>query len=331
MKILVIRFSSIGDIVLCSPVLRCLKNALPATEIHFLTKKKFAGLLEFNPHLKKIHALDESLKEVRQNLKDEHFDLIIDLHSSLRSRWICLLLGRPVLSVKKRNFDKWLLVRFGWNRLGTEHVVERYMQTLKPLKIEADNEGLEFYPCDCEKPEDSELPDFYKDGHFAVFSIGGTHFTKRMPAPKWMELLHKFPCPVIIAGGKEDMEEAARIEKAGKLAGKTIFNACGKFTIGGTAHLIRQSKLIVSHDTGLMHIAAAFQKPVVCIWGNTVPAFGFYPWKTDYYNLEVKNLSCRPCTRIGKASCPKGHFFCMDHQDLRQEGLWNFINKALNR
>jgi ADP-heptose:LPS heptosyltransferase len=329
LKILVIRFSSIGDIVLCSPVLRCLKNAFPKTEIHFLTKKKFAGLLEFNPHLKKIHALDESLSALKQNLKEEEFDLIIDLHSSLRSRWLCLLLGRPVLSVRKRGFDKWLLVRFGWNRLGSEHVVERYMKTLKPLGIEPDNKGLEFYPCDCEKPQASELPAFYEEGNFAVFSIGGTHFTKRMPSPKWMEFLLKFPCPVILAGGKEDMEEAARIEKAGKLAGKSVFNACGKFTIGGTAHLIRQSKLVISHDTGMMHIAAAFQKPVVCIWGNTVPAFGFYPWKTPHFNLEVKHLTCRPCTRIGKGSCPKGHFFCMEQQDLQQEGLWNFIRQAL--
>lgn len=330
MKILVIRFSSIGDIVLCSPVLRCLKKALPATEIHFLTKKKFAGLLEFNPYLTKTHSLGDSLSEISHELKKENFDLIIDLHSSLRSRWLSLLLNKPVLGVRKGSLSKWLLVHFGWNRLSAGHMADRYLKTIRPIGIEPDQEGLDFFPCDCEKPLEEELPDFVRNEKYAVFSIGGTHFTKRMPVARWIELMLEMHHPIVLAGGKEDLPAAEAIAKAGMLAGKKIFNACGKYTIGGTAHLIRNSNLVISHDTGLMHIAAAFQKPVVCIWGNTVPAFGFYPWKTPYFNLEVKNLSCRPCTRIGKPACPKGHFHCMNQQDLRQEPLWNFIREALN-
>ena len=330
MKILVIRFSSIGDIVLCSPVLRSLHQAFPSTEIHFLAKKKFYGLLEFNPHLKKIHALDGALANIRKQLESENFDLIIDLHHSLRSRWLCFLLGKPVLSVEKRSFDKWLLVRFGWDRLGQEHVVDRYLKTIEPLGIQADNKGLEFFPCDCEKPEEEELPEFIRKEKYAVFSIGGTHFTKRMPTGKWNELLSQMAGPVVIAGGKEDMEAAAVIEKSGLQAGKKVFNACGKFSLGGTSHLIRNSSLVISHDTGLMHIAAAFKKPVVCIWGNTVPAFGFSPWRTSHFNLEVQNLNCRPCSRIGSAACPKGHFNCMNQQDLQQKNLWSFIRKAMD-
>jgi ADP-heptose:LPS heptosyltransferase len=150
-----------------------------------------------------------------------------------------------------------------------------------------------------------------------------------MPAEKWVELCRQMPCPVILAGGKEDIAEAQKIEQAALAYGKTVFNACGKFSLGGTAHLIRTSSLVVSHDTGLMHIAAAFQKPVVCIWGNTVPDFGFSPWKTASFSLEVKNLPCRPCSRIGYPACPKGHFACMQQQNLQDAGLWAFITKSL--
>ena len=330
MKILLIRFSSIGDIVLCSPAIRCLKASFPQTELHFLTKKKFRSLLEFNPALNKIHNLDGSLSRLCNELKNEKYDLVIDFHGSLRSRWLCLLLGRPVLRLEKGNFAKWLLVTFGIRPKETRHVADRYLDTLLPLGVTSDGKGLDYFACNCEEPDWNELPAFISREKFTILSVGGTHFTKRMPAEKWISLISQLPGAIVIAGGKEDVATASTLEKAAASAGKQVFNACGQFSIGGSAWLISKAALVISHDTGLMHIAAAFRRPVVCIWGNTVPEFGFYPWKTESYQLEVMDLSCRPCTRIGKAACPKGHFACMNRQDLSDPGLHQFIQRALN-
>ena len=330
MKILVIRFSSIGDIVLCSPVLRCLRKRFPDAEIHFLTKKKFTGLLEFNPHINKIHGLEGSISPMLRELKSEKFDLLIDLHSSLRSKFLSLMLGKPALAYQKENFNKSLLVLFKKNRMSGRHVVDRYFDVVKPLGITNDFLGLEFYPCDCEIPGNDEIPPNIQAGQYAVFSIGGTHSTKRMPAAKWIEIAEKMPVPILIAGGREDISEAEKIESGGKSLGKSVFNACGKFSIGGSAHLVKNASLVISHDTGLMHIASAFKKPVVCIWGNTVPAFGMWPYQTANFNMEVSGLSCRPCSRIGFDQCPKKHFNCMNLQDTSQAGLWSFVLDALN-
>jgi len=329
LKILVIRFSSIGDIVLCSPILRALKEKYPEAEIQFLTKRKFLPLVEFNPNLSGSILLDDSLRKVVRQVRHHHFDLIIDLHNNLRSRWIGLLSGKPVLTYQKENWAKWLLIKTGKNRLSGKHVVERYFDSVRPLGIVPAPFGLEFYACDCEEPEESQLPEFTRTGKYAVLSIGGTHATKKMPAEKWMELCLFLSCPIILAGGPED--ESLAIEIINGSAKKTdrIFNACGKFSIGGTAHLLKNAALVISHDTGLMHIASAYRVPVVCIWGNTVPDFGFQPYKTRHFNLEVKDLDCRPCSRTGLDVCPKAHFKCMKEQNMQSPELWKFINQVL--
>jgi len=265
-----------------------------------------------------------------RELKNEKFDLLIDLHSSLRSKFLSLMLGKPTLAYQKENFNKSLLVLFKKNRMSGRHVVDRYFDMLKPLGIKNDFLGLEFYPCDCEIPSPDEIPPFIQTGLYAVFSIGGTHSTKRMPAAKWIEIAGKMPVPILIAGGREDIAEAEKIESGAKRLGKSVFNACGKFSIGGSAHLVKNAALVISHDTGLMHIASAFKKPVVCIWGNTVPAFGMWPYQTTNFSMQVGGLSCRPCSRIGFDQCPKGHFNCMNLQNTEEAELWAFIHNALN-
>lgn len=329
MKILVIRFSSIGDIVLCSPVLRALREKYPGSEIFFLTKRKFLSLIEFNPNISGTILLEDSLRKVVRQVRHHRFDLIIDLHHNLRSRWIGLLSGKPVLTYRKENLAKWLLIKTGKNHLSGKHVVERYFEAVRPLGISPAPFGLEFYPCDCEEPEESELPEFTRSEKYAVLSIGGTHATKKMPAAKWIELCLFLNCPVIIAGGQEDESLAIEISEGSAKKNNRIFNACGRFSIGGTAHLIKKSSLVISHDTGLMHIASAFQIPVICIWGNTVPDFGFQPYQTRHFNLEVKDLDCRPCSRTGLDACPKGHFNCMLGQNMQSPELWKFINQVL--
>lgn len=329
MKVLVLRFSSIGDIVLTSPVLRCLKEQVDGIEIHFLTKKKFFGLLEHNPRISRIFTFDGSLSVILPKLKAENYDLIIDLHNNLRSNYLKLRLGKPAFAFDKLNLQKWLLVNLKKDFMPNVHIVERYLDTIKKLGVKNDEKGLEFFPCDCEKVDESEFPSEIKGLPYAILSIGGTHFTKKMPVSKWIELASQVALPLVIVGGKEDLFVANQLEiELKKQAGK-VWNTCGKFTIGGSAHLIKNSALVLTHDTGMMHIAAAFQIPTVAIWGNTTPKLGMFPYRTEHINLEVNNLDCRPCSKIGFSACPKSHFDCMVKQDFSYKPLQKFIAQAI--
>jgi ADP-heptose:LPS heptosyltransferase len=330
-KILVLRFSSIGDIVLTSPVLRCLKEQIPNSEVHFLTKKKFSGLLEHNPHITKILTFEKAMGNVIKELQNENYDLVLDLHHNIRTFIIKFRLGKPSFSFDKLNWQKWVLVNLKKDFLPDNHVVDRYLKAAKPIGIADDGKGLEFFPCDCDSIDENSIPKEMRQLPFVVLSIGGTHFTKKMPVEKWAELARLIPIPMVIIGGKEDIEEGRILENLIRKFGQKVWNTCGLFNIGGSAHLIRKSVLVVSHDTGMMHIAAAFQKPIIAIWGNTSPRFGMFPFRTSYINLEVSELGCRPCSKIGFSHCPESHFKCMNLQSFTSPNLNNFIRYFLNR
>lgn len=321
-KVLVIRFSSIGDIVLCTPVIRCLKQ-LPGVELHFLTKRSFAGFMSHNPYIDKVHLLDKSLPAVIKELKKERFDFVVDLHNNLRSLRVKLALGRPSRSFHKLNFQKWLLTTFRIDRMPPVHIVDRYMHAAAPLGVVNDGEGLDFFIPDNDKVALGDLPEVFQKGYIA-FVIGGTYPTKRLPAEKIISLCSKLPLPVILLGGPEDAKAGEAIAKA---CGESVLNACGRFSLNSSASLVEQSKVVISHDTGLMHIAAAFNKPIASVWGNTVPELGMYPYlpqqrKTVSQIFEVKGLSCRPCSKIGYNACPKKHFRCMADMDESAVVKW---------
>lgn len=308
-KILIIRFSSIGDIVLTTPVIRCIKEQKPEIEIHFLTKKSFKGILEYNPYLSKIHTIEKDINEIARELKEENFDYVIDLHNNLRSLQTKKIIGKPSSSFKKLNFKKWMLVNFKINNMPAMHVVDRYLETAAALGIKNDLKGLDYFIPEKDEVTIQSLPSTHQNGYIG-FVIGAKHFTKQLPTEKIIAICKKLNRPIILLGGKEDKERAIAIEKA---VGATVYNACGNFNLNQSASIIKLAKKIISHDTGLMHIAAAFQKEIISVWGNTVPAFGFTPYLPDSKSkiVEVKNLACRPCSKIGYDKCPKGHFKCM--------------------
>lgn len=326
MKILVLRFSSIGDIVLTTPVVRVLKTSLDNAEVHYATKASFAGIFDANPYMDKVHTLNDSLMALVRELREEKFDCIIDLHNNLRTRIISFLLGVKTYRFNKLNQAKWLMVRFKLDRLPNRHIVERYMDTLKPLGLKNDSLGLDYFIPESQEVELEWLPEAFQK-EYVAFAMGGQHATKKLPLKRMIELCDKINKPIVLLGGKEDELAAeeivkffARRERASdyeeglqKLNKKAeIFNACGKFSLHQSASLLRQARYVFSHDTGLMHIAAAFQKHIFSIWGSTIPAFGMYPYRTKFVILEKQGLSCRPCSKIGFDKCPKGHFNCMN-------------------
>jgi ADP-heptose:LPS heptosyltransferase len=330
MKVLVIRFSSIGDIVLTTPVVRALKTQLPDAQVHYCTKKGFAGILSANPYIDKLHLLEGDLAPLLQELRAEKFDYIIDLHHNLRTALIKRRLGVKAYSFDKLNFEKWLAVNFKINRLPNVHIVDRYLATAAPLGIKADELGLDYFiPEQDEVPLDW-LPETHRKGYVA-YALGAQHNTKKLPLPRMIELCDRINKPIVLLGGKEDVPNGQQIEAffEQRLSSEPyeegllelnkkalIFNACGKFNLNQSASLVRQATHVFTHDTGLMHIAAAFKKQIFSIWGNTIPEFGMYPYRTKFTVLEKKELSCRPCSKIGYNKCPRGHFLCMNGINL---------------
>ena len=317
-KILILRFSSIGDIVLTTPVIRAIKQQVPGVQVHYATKPGFKAIVASNPYLNKVHYLPEKLDDLITELRAEQFDYVVDLHNNLRTRLIRWKLGVPGQGFHKLNFRKWLLVNLKINRMPAVHIVDRYLAAAGKLGVKNDGQGLDYFIPPADEVAVTSLPQTHQQGYIA-FAIGAQHATKRLPLEKILALCAKINRPIILLGGKEDAATGEQIEEYFKNQNQltnngqrtTIYNACGKYNLNQSASLVRQAEVVFSHDTGLMHIAAAFQKKIYSIWGNTVPELGMYPYKTDFELLENRQINCRPCSKIGYAQCPQGHFKCM--------------------
>jgi lipopolysaccharide heptosyltransferase II len=319
-KILIIRLSSIGDIVLTSPIVRCLKKQMPEAELHFLIKGQFRAVVENNPYLSKVHVINtKNLDETARVLRAEKFDFVVDLHKNLRSFLLKRKLGKPSASFQKLNFRKYLLTQFKIRRMPKVHIVDRYFEAVKSLQVENDGEGLDYFIDEKDQVDLSILPKGFQEVYIGLV-IGAKHFTKALPLEQVVQLIDKIHKPVVLLGGPEDNEKAEQILKN---SNKNVFNACGKFKLNQSASLVQQAHKIITNDTGLMHIAAALKKEIISLWGNTVPEFGMFPYlpenlKTNSKIFQVGKLACRPCSKIGYDKCPKGHFNCMKKIDLQQ-------------
>ena len=324
MTILVLRFSSIGDIVLTTPVVRCLKQQTGAT-VHFLCKEAFRQVVDGNPYIDRVFTFQKNVSEVMPALKAERYDYVVDLHRNLRSWQVKWSLGRPSHTFDKLNFKKWLLVNLKVNRLPNVHIVDRYMAAVAALGVRYDGQGLDFFiPQGQDWPNSAQAHRMPREPYTA-FVIGATHATKRLPEEKMIDICRRINHPVVLLGGKGEAGQGRRIALA---AGTHVTDLCGQLSLYESASVVRDAGQVLTHDTGLMHIAAAFRKPVVSVWGNTIPEFGmypFYPTAADFNtSFEVKGLPCRPCSKIGFEKCPKGHFACM--HDIPNEAVATRIN-----
>ena len=319
-KVLIVRFSSIGDIVLTSPVIRCVKQQTGA-EVHFLTKRAFAATLLHNPYVDRLWTIDRQIGEIAAELGAEGFTHLIDLHGNLRTLELKARLAGAALARAQRpprtatfdklNFRKFLLTRFRLDRMPEIHIVDRYLATAAMLGVRNDGLGLDYFI----GPEEKVIP---PATGYVAFVIGAAHATKCLEEDQIARLCRALPLPVVLVGGPGEKAAGDRI--AGALPHVT--NTCGNYSLNGSADLIRQAGIVITHDTGMMHVAAAFRRPIVSVWGNTVPQLGMYPYLPDGPEpvlAEVGGLACRPCSKIGYAACPRGHFRCMREQDL--EGI----------
>lgn len=325
-KILMIRLSSIGDIVLTTPVIRAVKEQMPGVELHFLTKIANESVVAYNPHIDKLHLYNQQdTQSVVEELKAEHFDFVVDLQRNRRSRQVIRKIHVPSSTFPKVNFKKWLAVCLKLNFLPDVHIVDRYFEAVIGLNVHNDHKGLEFYIPENQEFDEDDLPIVFEDGFVAVV-LAGQHTTKRIPAQKIIEIgsiLHK---PIMLLGGKDVFDVGEEIVAE---LGDRAYNGCGKYSLYHSCSILKQADSVITGDTGLMHIAAAFDKPTAVLWGNTIPEFGMYPYmpghRTNFRNFEVCPLTCRPCSKLGFKKCPRKHFKCMLNMPAVEVADW--INK----
>jgi ADP-heptose:LPS heptosyltransferase len=308
MKILVIRLSSMGDIIVTSPVVRWLKEQLNA-EIHFLIKPQFVEIIQFNPFIDEIKIYDKTHVDWT-HLKNENYTLIVDLHKSRASLKVSMMLGVKTIRYNKLNIQKWIYTNFKINLLPRIHLVDRYYHALEKIGIKNDGKGLDFY-IDPKAILLSELPKY-----FEVIVLGAAHQTKRIPISLAQKIILKSEVPIILLGGKDVYLEGNLLASAEL----STINLCGQTDLHTTAVIIKAAKKVHTGDTGLMHLAAALEKDITVYWGSTAPIIGMYPYISTNSKAiiehKILNLWCQPCTKIGYKKCPLGHFRCMNDQTI---------------
>ena len=336
MRLLFIRFSSIGDIVFTTPAIRCAKQQIPGVEIHFLTKAAMKAVTIGNPYIDHFHYFDKDLQATINQLKACKFDYIIDLHKNYRTYQIQKALGVPSLSYEKLSLQKFLLTKLHLNFMPMRHIADRCLDALSSLGVVNDGKGLDYFIPKETAINTAALPASFESGYIALV-IGASYATKKLPVSALQQLCHKIPYPIVLIGGKEDEAEGAAVEAINPIK---VWNACGKFNLQESALLVKQARTVISHDTGFLYIACAFHKKTVAIWGATSPALQVEPYypvaqqvnqttlntntastilnnNEMYFNAIVPNLPCQPCSNYGTNHCPQGHFACMQQQDLQ--------------
>ncbi len=322
-KILIIRFSSIGDIVLASPVFRCLKQQLENIEIHFVTKLSFKAVTIANPYIDKFFYYNNNMDELLAKLAAENYDHVIDLHNNFRSNKIKRYLQKDTHTIEKLNLQKFLLTQLNIDIMPNRHITQRSLDTIAVLGVKDDGKGLDYFIPKKEEAKSDDLPTGHLAGYI-VIAIGASYFTKRMPNHKIIEICTKINHPIILVGGKEDEANGTIIANSNLVK---IYNACGKFSLNESADIVKKAKLVISNDTGILYIACAFKTPSIALWGSTTPDLDVEPYYGSSFKIDlqkpifsniVNKLCCQPCSKYGLNKCPKEHFNCMEKIDVTE-------------
>lgn len=308
-KILIVRFSSIGDIVLTTPVIRAVKTQFNDgdVDVHYITKSIYAPILAANPYISRLHTIQDNVSEVSNLLRHEHYDFVIDLHNNLRSFQLKTALQRPVLSLDKLDLRRFLYIRFKINLMPDNHIVDRYLNVVSPLGVKNDMRGLDYFLRAQDEIEFQTLPEKHRKGYIAMV-IGGKHSGKLYPVELLVKVSRELSLPIILLGGPTDRKRGEMIVEQ---VGNKVFNACGLYSLNESATLVRDAEFVISNDTGLMHIATAFRKKIISLWGATVPEFGMYPYMPGEGSqiLEAKSPQ-RPYSKHGDKALFRKPYSC---------------------
>lgn len=311
-KILIVRLSSLGDIILSFPLLNILRKKFPDAEIHYLTHKKFSEAVLLNRNADKIIETDNDLSITKDRIRDEKYDLILDIHKNLKSIYFTKNSGAEVRRIEKNNFKKFLLVKFKINLFSEIiPVYKKYLMTVKDILYE---DEMKFTLSDLNLP-DEKKEEYGQD--YSVIAPSSKHFTKTYPAEKFMEYIRSRGNERFLLTGSEEKTEMDICEKINSGCSNTI-NLCGKLTIGELTSVISGSQYVICNDSAVLHLSEALNKKTYAVFGSTVKEFGFFPQLRSSEAIEVSGLKCRPCSHIGLPECPLKHFKCMNETDLRK-------------
>lgn len=300
-KILVIRLSAMGDIVLTTPVIRALNQQLKA-KIDFLTKPQYVSLLEGNTYINRIFSLNDKVDFLQKN----KYDYVVDLQNNLRSWKIRNKIQTKSFVFNKKSLRRYLLIYFGIDLLKN-HVVDRYFATVASLNVVNDNQGLDFNVSSSIKPE------FNTSQSYIAWCIGGTHNPKKLSAKQITQVVSKLKIPVVLLGDNNDLDIAEEI--INNVECKSVYNFCGKLSVQESSYLIKKSKMLLTNDTGMMHIASALKMPIISFWGCTKPSLGFTPYMTDPSSIKIiSKRSAKPCSKHGR-HCKYGKNGCIKEID----------------
>jgi len=341
-KFVIIRFSSIGDVILTTPLVRCLRAKFPDAQIDFLVKKEFAVVLSQNPHLSNIITFDKKagkgeLSRIRKFVKQNNYTHILDIQRNIRSVFITAGSGAIVSGFSKKLLERDLLIRFGKNIYKEiKPVYLRYFESAEALSVKYDGKGTEVFPALSETEKVTGILDQHAIASgtpVLVIAPGAQWENKRWPVQAYATASDTFcnrtgAYPVLI-GGPGDVEICNQVRDLMKTPS---LNLAGKLSLMGSASLLGISKMVFTNDTGMLHMAQAMKTPVVAVYGPTTRELGFFPLPGNSKVAEI-DISCRPCTQKGLHSCPKKHFRCMI--DLKPEIVSNlaaelFVNNANN-
>jgi len=319
-KILIIRLSSIGDILLTTPFIRQVRKNFPNAQIDYIIKTEFMELIQDNPHIDNLIDYDinkgiDGLKNVKENVKREKYNIIFDLHNNFRSNYIKRGCRAEInKTIVKNKITQFLFVNFKLNRYKTIiPIPEKYLNVGKPAGVVDDDQGLEMYWNEkTEKKSYEILPQYKHISGTDYFSVapGAGLFTKAWPIEYFDRLteniLFKYKKPIVVLGSDSEKNLGSILSKR-----ENVIDLTGKLTLKQTSFVISKSMVLISNDSGLMHVATAVNIPVLAIFGSTTKELGFFPYRSKSIVVENKNLDCRPCSHIGRNKCPKKHFKCM--------------------
>ena len=319
-RILLVRFSSMGDILLTSALVRALRGRHPDAHIAFLTKTQFTPLVSDSPRLTEVLTYSDGapLLPLARELRARRFTHLLDLHGSLRSRALHLLVPGRWREYSKRRVAREILIRLKKNvyRDGVPEA-ERFFDAAAGLDVRPDGQGLEFF---VGAPATTKVEGWlgargFTRAPFTLLGPGAAHFTKRWPPEYWTALagdLARQGRALVVTGGKAEREIGDAIVDAARAAEPRVLaaNSAGEFSLQETGALLRRAEVLVVGDTGIMHMATAVGTPIVTMMGPTVAPFGFYPYHANATVLE-RDLACRPCTAFGGPTCPEGHHRCL--------------------
>ncbi|MBS1492082.1 MAG: glycosyltransferase family 9 protein [Bacteroidetes bacterium] len=309
-KILIIRFSSLGDIILSFPLINALNKEYPDAEIHYLTKSAYKPILELNPLISKIILFDgQPLSDLKAEIKSGGYDLVLDIHKNFRSILLTLFSGLNVERYKKETMKKFLLVKFKINLF--KEIIPVYLKYIKALGNSFASKYSEYTSSELKFDREKKY-----EFDYVVIAPSSKHFTKTYPKEKFVELIKKFNYKVILVGDESDKDKSICSYIAKETA---AINLCGKLSYPELANVIYNSEFVITNDSAILHISEMLGKKVRAIFGSTVKEFGFFPQLKESAVFENENLKCRPCTHIGLPSCPLGHFKCMN--EIRIEKL----------